>query len=63
MLKQLNLSRLWLALGLLFFSFAVGVGGFMLLENYPLVDAFYMTVITASFRHFPVAFHNNPGPS
>ncbi|HET9503766.1 MAG TPA: NAD-binding protein [Hymenobacter sp.] len=48
MLKQLNLSRLWLALGLLFFSFAVGVGGFMLLENYPLVDAFYMTVITAS---------------
>jgi len=48
MLKQLNLSRLWLALGLLLFSFAVGVGGFMLLENYPFVDAFYMTVITAS---------------
>lgn len=48
MLKQLNLSRLWLALGLLVFSFAVGVGGFMLLENYPFVDAFYMTVITAS---------------
>jgi len=47
-LKQLNLSRLWLALGLLVFSFAVGVGGFMLLENYPFVDAFYMTVITAS---------------
>lgn len=48
MLKQLNLSRLWLALGLLVLSFAVGVGGFMLLENYPFVDAFYMTVITAS---------------
>ncbi|TFZ63123.1 potassium channel protein [Hymenobacter sp. UV11] len=48
MLKQLNLSRLWLALGLLAFSFSVGVGGFMLLENYSFVDAFYMTVITAS---------------
>jgi voltage-gated potassium channel len=48
MLKQLNLSRLWLALGLLVFSFAVGVAGFMGIENYPFVDAFYMTVITAS---------------
>jgi voltage-gated potassium channel len=48
MLKQLNLSRLWLALGLLAFSFAVGVAGFMGIEHYPLVDAFYMTVITAS---------------
>ncbi|AMR26703.1 hypothetical protein A0257_06005 [Hymenobacter psoromatis] len=48
MLKQLNLSRLWLALGLLVFSFSVGVGGFMLLENYSFIDAFYMTVITAS---------------
>ncbi|MBJ6142662.1 TrkA family potassium uptake protein [Hymenobacter sp. BT559] len=48
MLKQLNLSRLYLALGLLVFSFAVGVAGFMGLENYSLVDAFYMTVITAS---------------
>ncbi|GAA4497500.1 potassium channel protein [Hymenobacter ginsengisoli] len=48
MLKQLNLTRLWLALGLLVFSFAVGVGGFMGIEHYPLLDAFYMTVITAS---------------
>ena len=48
MLKQLNLSRLWLALGLLVFSFAVGVAGFMGIEKYPFVDAFYMTVITAS---------------
>jgi voltage-gated potassium channel len=48
MLKQLNLTRLWLALGLLVFSFATGVGGFMLLENYSFIDAFYMTVITAS---------------
>jgi len=48
MLKQLNLSRLWLALGLLVFSFAVGVAGFMGIENYPFIDAFYMTVITAS---------------
>jgi len=48
MLKQLNLSRLWLALGLLVFSFAVGVAGFMGIENYSFFDAFYMTVITAS---------------
>ncbi|GAB3636297.1 potassium channel protein [Hymenobacter arcticus] len=48
MLKELNLSRLWLALALLAFSFAVGVGGFMMLENYSFIDAFYMTVITAS---------------
>jgi voltage-gated potassium channel len=48
MLKQLNLSRLWLALGLLVSSFAVGVAGFMGIENYSFVDAFYMTVITAS---------------
>lgn len=48
MLKQLNLSRLYLALALLVFSFAVGVGGFMMLENYSFIDAFYMTVITAS---------------
>jgi voltage-gated potassium channel len=48
MLKQLNLSRLWLALGLLVFSFAVGVAGFMGIEHYSFVDAFYMTVITAS---------------
>lgn len=48
MLKQLNLTRLWLALGLLAFSFATGVGGFMLLEDYSFIDAFYMTVITAS---------------
>jgi voltage-gated potassium channel len=48
MLKQLNLSRLYLALGLLVFSFAVGVAGFMGIEKYPFIDAFYMTVITAS---------------
>jgi voltage-gated potassium channel len=48
MLKQLNLSRLYLALGLLVFSFVVGVAGFMGIEKYPFVDAFYMTVITAS---------------
>jgi voltage-gated potassium channel len=48
MLSQLNLSRLWLALGLLVFSFVVGVAGFMGIEHYSFVDAFYMTVITAS---------------
>ena len=48
MLKQLNLSRLYLALGLLVFSFGVGIAGFMGLEHFSFVDAFYMTVITAS---------------
>ena len=48
MLKQLNLTRLWLALGLLAFSFTAGVGGFMMLEGFSFLDAFYMTVITAS---------------
>ena len=48
MLKQLNFNRLWLALGLLAFSFTVGVGGFMMLEEFSFIDAFYMTVITAS---------------
>ncbi|MEJ7661314.1 MAG: NAD-binding protein [Hymenobacter sp.] len=48
MLKQLNLTRLWLALGLLALSFTVGVGGFMMLEDFSFLDAFYMTVITAS---------------
>lgn len=48
MIKEFNLSRLWLAMALLVFSFAVGVGGFMTLENYSFIDAFYMTVITAS---------------
>ena len=48
MLKQLNLNRLYLALGLLGFSFTVGVGGFMMLEDFSFIDAFYMTVITAS---------------
>ncbi len=48
MLKQLNLTRLWLALGLLVLSFAAGMGGFMMLEDYSVIDAFYMTVITAS---------------
>ncbi|WP_151088127.1 potassium channel family protein [Hymenobacter baengnokdamensis] len=48
MLKQLDLSRLWLALGLLVLSFVVGVAGFMTLEHYRFIDAFYMTVITAS---------------
>ncbi|WP_223649879.1 potassium channel family protein [Hymenobacter psoromatis] len=48
MLKQLNLTRLWLALALLVLSFTVGVGGFMVLEHFSFLDAFYMTVITAS---------------
>ena len=46
--KQLNLSRLWLALALLVFSFGVGIVGFMGIEHFSFVDAFYMTVITAS---------------
>ncbi len=47
-MKALNLNRLYLALGLLVFSFAVGIAGFMGLEHFRFLDAFYMTVISAS---------------
>ncbi len=40
------IRRLRLALGLIVVGMAVGIAGFVLIEGYPLIDAFYMTVIT-----------------
>lgn len=39
-------ERLRLALIMVIFSLGVGTAGFMLIENYPLLDAWYMSVIT-----------------
>ncbi len=40
------INRLRLAVALIGLGMAAGIIGFMLIERYPLVDAFYMTVIT-----------------
>lgn len=41
-----RLNRLILAISLFFSSLAIGINGFIWLENYSLINAFYMTVIT-----------------
>ena len=46
MKEQLN--PLLIAIGLLGLSLAIGIMGFMLIEDYGLLDAFYMAVITIS---------------
>lgn len=43
------------ALLLVFLSMLIGIGGYMLLENYSFIDAFYMTVITISTVGFTEA--------
>ena len=43
-----SLSKLILAVSLLFISFMTGLVGFMNIEDFSLVEAFYMTVITFS---------------
>ncbi len=43
-----SIERLLIALGLLTFSIILGIIGFMMIEHYNLLDAFYMTVITFS---------------
>jgi len=40
------ISRLKLALTLLLFVLTIGVAGYVLIENWPVLDALYMTVIT-----------------
>jgi voltage-gated potassium channel len=45
---RFNLSRFVGALVLTASSFAVGIGGFMWIEKFSFVDAFYMTMITVS---------------
>ena len=48
MLKRINFNRLILAFLLSTLSLIAGLSGFMLIEHFKLVDAFYMTVITIS---------------
>lgn len=45
---QGKLKRLLIAITVLFLSFATGVAGFMLIEDYQFFDALYMCVITTS---------------
>ena len=42
------LHKLWFALSLFFTSLAIGIIGYMLIENYSVSEAFYMSVITFS---------------
>ncbi|MBK9454064.1 MAG: hypothetical protein IPO24_00065 [Bacteroidetes bacterium] len=44
------LQQTYLALYLLGGAIVIGVFGFMLIEAYSLLDAFYMTVITLQYR-------------
>ena len=48
MLKRINFNRLFLAAFLSVFSLVIGMAGFMGIEHFKPIDAFYMTVITIS---------------
>ncbi|MCC3153056.1 NAD-binding protein [Hymenobacter sp. BT770] len=48
MLKQANINRIILAIVLTVSSLVIGIAGFMAIEHFSLVDAFYMTVTTVS---------------
>lgn len=48
------LNYLLIISGLLIFSILIGVIGFMLIEHYKFIDAFYMTIITVSTVGFGV---------
>ncbi|WP_243635855.1 potassium channel family protein [Hymenobacter edaphi] len=52
MWKRANLSRLMLAIILSILSMGIGMAGFMLIEGYTWLQAFYMTVITISTTGF-----------
>jgi voltage-gated potassium channel len=41
-----RLSKLFWAVGILFLSISLGIGGYMIIEGWNLGDAFYMTIIT-----------------
>ncbi len=45
---QQNINKLYLSIGLVFLTTIVGILGFIVVEGYSLMDAFYMTVITLS---------------
>ncbi|GAA3972810.1 potassium channel family protein [Hymenobacter antarcticus] len=46
MLRRLNINRLILAIILTVLSLVIGITGFMVIEHYGPIDAFYMTVTT-----------------
>ncbi|WP_243651026.1 potassium channel family protein [Hymenobacter gummosus] len=52
MWKRANLSRLMLAIILTVLSLGIGMAGFMLIEGYSFLEAFYMTIITVSTTGF-----------
>jgi voltage-gated potassium channel len=52
MWKRANLSRLMLAIILTVLSLGIGMAGFMIIEGYTLMEAFYMTIITVSTTGF-----------
>jgi len=47
-MKRGGFTRIYIAFGLLFFIVTVAITGFMLVEGYSFVQAFYMTIITIS---------------
>ncbi len=55
-----NLSNFIVALGLLILSLAVGIVGFVAIENYDILNAFYMAVITISTVGFTEVFELSP---
>ncbi|HEX8426010.1 potassium channel protein [Hymenobacter sp.] len=61
MWKRLNLSRFLLAVLLTIGSFGTGIAGFMVIEDFSLADAFYMTMITISTVGFGELHPLSPG--
>lgn len=48
LIKKYNLRKLYIALILLFFTLCIGMIGFVVIEGYTLLQAFFMTIITIS---------------
>lgn len=48
MLFNRQFSKIYIAIGLLFLTVCIGILGFMIIEGYDFLDAFYMTVITVA---------------
>lgn len=46
--EKQNLNSFFLAAGLVIISFVIGLAGFMIIENYSLLEAFYMTAVSIS---------------
>lgn len=48
MLFNRQFSKIYIAIGLLFLIVCIGIVGFMIIEGYDFLDAFYMTIITVA---------------